>query len=188
VIGGAGVDYYTAGRLNTAGSPLGTLGVQLPMLEAGDCASSFTSATRAAELCTVDPSMVGRTSGCVSFLWRPGYASTTALSLTPCLFAWAAGYEIIFDPADDQLKLVVGGVNRASCSAITWSAGDLLRVTARYSSAGNQLSLSTATSGEIAGDSTTWGDPGVLATYLGSRAASVNCRPSGYGDFLSAAI
>ena len=175
-------------RSNTMG--LGQLSLVLPQIEAAECASSYIStaagvtAARAAELCTIDPTLVGRLSGRVSFLWRPDFASTTALTVSPVLFAWAAGYELLYDPADDKLKMMVGGVSQAETAALTFSRQALMRVGMVYSSAGTSLTVNGVTTT----DTTSWGDPGVLATYLGSRAASVNCRPGAYGDLLLAAL
>lgn len=159
----------------------------LPQVEAGDCATSWIStvagaAARAAELCAIDPAVVGRLSGDVSLLWRPDYPSTAALTVDPVLHAWASGYELVYDPADDKLKVVVAGTKRAESAALTFARQAALRVRVRYGAAGQQLTVD----GVSTSNATAWGDPGILAPYLGSRAASANCRPSGYGDYLSA--
>lgn len=179
--------------MNVVNDPDGVWEFALAQLEAGDCPTSRIpsqggEATRAAELCTVDPGVVGRMSGSVSFLWRPDFASTATLTVSPCMWAWAAGYEIIYDPADDKIKVVVGGVNRASSAALTFARQGTVKITVRYGTAGTQLTTHVG-SGAAAtvADANAWGDPGVLAPYLGSRAASVNCRPAAYGDLLLAA-
>lgn len=181
---GAGGDILLLAAL---ADPAGIVELAAPQVEAGDCATSpilgDVAATRAAELLTIDPSVVGRTSGFVSFLWRPDYASTAALTVNPCLFAFAAGYELIYDVADDKVKIVVGGVNQAASAALTFARQSLHRISLRYGSGGTQLTVD----GLTYEDTTTWGDPGALAPYLGSRAASVNCRPAAYGDLVLAA-
>lgn len=159
----------------------------LPQAEVGDCASSFTAATRAAELLTIDPDVVGRLSGCVGGLVRFDFPSTAALTLDPVIHCWANGYKLVYDPADDKVKVVVAGTKRAESAALTFSRQGLLRWRVRYGASGQEL---TVVGGGVSAkytDPTAWGDPGVLAPYLGSDAASANCRPMAHGDYLSAA-
>lgn len=160
-----------------------------PQVEAGDCHSSFIptsggAATRAAELLSIDPSVVGRLSGRQGWLWRPDYPSTQALSARPVIKAWAAGYELVYDPADDKIKFVVAGVDRAETAALTFARQARMRLSVAYGAAGTQIVLD----GLATSNPTAWGDPGVLAPSLGSRAASVNCRPSAFGDYWSASL
>lgn len=154
----------------------------LPMVAAEDVASSFVDGARAAELLTVDPSLVGRTSGDVQLQCRFDYASTAALTVRPCIFPWAAGYEVVFDPADDKIKVVVAGVDRAETAALTFARQTWHDVRVLYGASGQRLIVD----GVETTNATAWGDPGVLATYLGSRAASVNCRPGAIARFTSA--
>lgn len=173
--------------LQAQGDPTGVVTLVMPMLEPGDCASSYiqtvaAATTRAAELLTVDPSLVGRTSGDVQFQCRFDYASTAALTVRPCLFPWAAGYEVVFDPADDKIKVVVAGVDRAETAALAFARQSWHDVRVIYGASGQRLIVD----GVETTNSTAWGDPGVLATYLGSRAASVNCRPHAFARFTSA--
>lgn len=175
-------------NLMVALAAAGLIQCALPQVEAGDCATSViptngAAVTRAAELCTIDTDRVGRTSGYLSLLWRPDYASTTALTVSPVLFAWAPNWELYFDPADDKLKLLVDGVAGAESAALTFARQAHMRVTVRYGAAGTQLTVGTAAPTT---DASAWGTP-TLACFLGSRAASVNCRPAAYGDIVLAA-
>lgn len=159
----------------------------LPMAEVGDCASSFVDGTRAAELLTIDPTRVGRLSGTVQGLVRMDFGSTAALTVDPVVHCWANGYKLVYDPADDKLKVVVAGTKRAESAALTFSRQALIRWRVRYGSAGQQL---TVIGGGVSAEytnATAWGDPGALAPYLGSDAASANCRPMAHADYLSAA-
>lgn len=166
--------------------PEGIVTIDCVQVEAGDCASSYiptpaaADVTRAAELCTIDPAVVGRLSGRVGLLWRPDYPSTAALTVSPVMFAWAAGYEVIYDPADDKVKVVVAGVNRAQSAALAFARQSLHTVDVTYGAAGQQLTVDGVTTN----NATAWGDPGALAPYLGSRAASVNCRPAAYAGIV----
>jgi len=161
-------------------------------IEAGDCLSSWIpsaggATVRAAELYTLDTGVVPRTSGSVSFLWRPDFASTAALSVSPVLFAWAPNWELYFDPADDKLKLTVDGAAGAESAALTFARQALFRLTVRYGTAGTQLTVAQqGVATAVTTDPSAWGTP-TLASYLGSRAASANCRPAAYGDLRMAA-
>lgn len=179
-VGAAANDYYQC----TVAGPTGVRATCLPQVEAGDCATSWIGSSagalaRAAELCAIDPGVVGANQGYVSFLWRPDYASTTALTVSPVLFQWAPNWELYFDPADDKLKLTVDSAAGAESAALTFSRQGLLHVAVRYGTFGTRLYVN----GVETTDPSAWGAP-ALAPYLGSRAASVNCRPSAYGDLL----
>lgn len=180
-----GSSYY----MRAVADPAGVVRMCMAQVEAGDCPTSWIPTpagavvTRAAALCAIDPAVVGRLSGDVSFLWRPDYPSTQALGLDPVLHAWAPGYELLFDPADDKLKVMVAGTKRAESAALSFARKTPIRVRVRYGAAGQQLTVD----GVSTVNSTAWGDPGILAPYLGSRAASANCKPAAYGDYISAA-
>lgn len=174
------------GFLEASGDPPGIVEMCLPQAEVGAYSTSWipsggADVTRAAELCAVNAAAVAQSSGFVSFLWAPGYASTTALAAAACLFEWAPNWRLDYDPADDKLKVVVNGTNRAESAALTFAAGDLYHLAVRYSGSGQTLYVN----GVATSDSTAWGSP-ALAPYLGSRAASANCESAAYGDFLSA--
>jgi len=159
----------------------------LPQAEVGDCASSYVNGTRAAELYTLDTSVVPRTSGSVSFLWRPDFASTAALTANPVLFAWAPNWEMYYDVADDKLKVLADGAAGAESAALTFARQALFRLTVRYGAAGTQLTVAQqGVATAVTTDASAWGTP-TLASYLGSRAASASCRPAAFGDLRMAA-
>lgn len=174
-----------------AGAAGDTGSLSLPQVEAGAYATSWiptTAATvaRAAELCTVSTSVVGATSGFVSFLFSPEYANNTFATIHT-LFEWAPGWRLDYDGADDKFKVVVNTTNRAESAAQTFSAGQLYRLSVRYGAGGTVLTVDKAGSGAAqTSDTTAWGSP-TLACYLGSRAASANCEGAAYSDWLSAA-
>lgn len=159
----------------------------LPQIEVGDCVSSFSAATRAAELLTIDPTLVGRHRGAVLGLSRFDFPSTQALTVDPVICCWADGYKLVYDPADDKCKVVVAGTKRAASAALTFARQSWIGWRVDYGAAGQKLTLSV--NGGAATeytDSTAWGDPGVLAPYLGSDAASANCRPMAHARIESA--
>lgn len=162
-----------------AAAQLGTFGVQVEdqLYATTWVPSTGGTAARAAELCALDASRVGASEGYVSFLWCPLWGSTIAHASVRCLFEWAPNWRLDFDPADDKIKVVVNGTNRAETAALTFAANSVHRVTVRYGSAGQQLTVDGVTTT----NATAWGTP-VLAPYLGSRAASANMASAAYGD------
>lgn len=179
--------------MQTVGDPAGVVALVLQMLEAGDCASSYIptaagSATRAAELLTIDPSVVPRYRGTVSGLVRFDFPSTAALTVDPVIKCWANGYKLVYDPADDKVKVVVAGTKRAETAALSFARQSYLRWRVIYGASGQQLTVSlNGGAAATTSNSTAWGDPGALAPFLGSDAASANCRPMAHGDYRAAA-
>lgn len=183
-VGGSANGVY----MQVTASPGAQLSFFSPQVEAGAYRSSWiptaaaATATRAAELCAVNAARVSASSGVVSFLWSPlGWGSTTFATVAT-LFEWAPNWRLDYDGADDKFKVVVNGTNRAESAAQTFSAGALYRLTVRYGSGGQWLTVN----GTTTSDTNAWGSP-TLAPYLGSRAASANCESAHYGDLLLAA-
>ena len=180
--------------LSAAGDPPGVVELVLPQAEQGDCASSgiygasAADVTRAAELLTIDPAVVGRYRGTVKGRVRMDFQSTQALTVDPVVKCWANGYKLVYDPADDKLKVVVAGTKRAESAALSFARQSAIRWKVVYGAAGQQLTVSVNGGADaVTSDPTAWGDPGALAPFLGRDAASANCRPMAHGDFYSAA-
>ena len=180
---GAGTNCYMCQN----GDVPGVLHVALIQLEAGAYATSniFNAAgaagtsSRAAELCTVTG--LNAASGYVSFLFEPWYANNT-FSTIHTLLEWAPNWRLDYNGGTDTFDVVVNGTIRSTSAAQTFAKRSLHRLAVRYGAAGTELTVNGVTTT----NSTAWGTP-VLASYLGSRAASANCESAMYGDLLVAA-
>lgn len=158
----------------------------LPQAEVGTYASTFVEGARAAELCAVDASVVGASSGFLSFLWSPMWAHNTFATVAS-LFEWAPNWRLDYNGGTDTFDVVVNGTVRATSAAQTFASGQLFKLSVRYGAGGTQLTVDKAGSGAAQyTNATAWGSP-ALAPYLGSRAASANCESAHYGDLLLAA-
>lgn len=181
---GAGIAAY----MSIVGTrPAGTtISFANPQVEVGPYGSSWIpssggAATRAAELCAIDPSVVPASRGRISLLWCPFWANTEVTG-TACLFAWGANSRLEFEGTGDTIRVVNESNNRAASAALTFARDTMHRITVDYGSFGTRLTVD----GVETVDSNAWVAP-TLAPFLGSRAASAACESAGYGDLVMAA-